>query len=222
MARAMRFLYSPNVRFIVFSTYELELYRELFSLNSDAFIHIPYGDWAGIGSEAEASTIGDYYFAGGYTNRDYRGLIQAWKDIDEKLIIIGSANNADLAEYVQSPTNDRITVLLDTDGKTFDKYLRGANACIQPFTSNTGASGQTVALRAMRLGKVMISTDISAMREYIKDGRTGILLNDMNELPDVISRLDSYTIEMMRISQEDLYREKFSREAVLRALDNVM
>ena len=42
----------------------------------------------------EAPVVGeDYYFAGGYTNRDYATLIEAWGSIPAPLVIICSALN---------------------------------------------------------------------------------------------------------------------------------
>ncbi len=148
---AFRFLYSGNLRFVVFSRYEKGLYHRRMGLKEDCFLPIPYGDWSNLPEapcgEEEAEPC---YFSGGYSNRDYAALIRAWKNIDRRLVIIGSKNNADLLAYSQNPDNPHIQVLMDTPSDVFDRCLRRSKACILPFRANTGASGQTVAIRCRR------------------------------------------------------------------------
>ncbi len=222
-----RVLYLPNVQFIVFSKYEGQLYDRTFGLPSSAFVYIPYGDWKQAGTEestadAETRQAGEYYFAGGYTNRDYQLLLDCWESIDKKLVIIGSENNADLVRYQNRPDrNPRVRILLDTSSEEFDRYLRGARACILPFRADTGASGQTVALRCMRLKKLMIASYTSAMTEYIMDGRTGYLLRDLRkQLPGTIAELenDPARISRMITEQTRLYETTFSYEKISQTL----
>ncbi len=127
---AFRMLYSPNLRFILFSKYEKQLYANRMGLKPDCFISIPYGDWNNRTEtpDAEGCPAEDFYFSGGYSNRDYAGLIRAWRQIDRKLVIIGSKNNADLYAYSQHPDNPRIEVLLDTPSDVFDRYLFASKA----------------------------------------------------------------------------------------------
>ena len=211
----VRLLYAKNLRFVVFSAYERALYQERMGLPGEAVLYQPYGDWKDTDLERarQMAECGDYYFSGGYSNRDYGALLRAWEHIDRRLIVIGSKNNADLYAYTQHPTNPHVEVLLDTPPEVFDGYLNGARACVLPFKSNTGASGQTVALKCMIVEKPVISARIDAMAEYIRDGETGFLLDDFErELPAVIERLerDPALYARMVKAQTALFESSFS------------
>ena len=215
LRRVLRLLYAKNLRFVVFSAYERALYQERMGLPGEAVLYQPYGDWKDTDLERarQMAECGDYYFSGGYSNRDYGALLRAWEHIDRRLIVIGSKNNADLYAYTQHPTNPNVEVLLDTPPEVFDGYLNGARACVLPFKSNTGASGQTVALKCMIVEKPVISARIDAMAEYIRDGETGFLLDDFErELPAVIERLerDPALYARMVKAQTALFESSFS------------
>ena len=232
LRRVFSILYSPNLRFIVFSEYEKRLYSSRLDLPERAFVYQPYGDWDNTGIEAlGGASEGDWYFSGGYSNRNYAALIDAWKKISKKngpeLVIIGSKNNADLAAAaaMDEGPGSCIKILFDTASEEFDRYLRGAKACILPFCANTGASGQTVAIRCMRMRKLMISSDTDAMREYIDDGRTGFLVSDIRSgLAEIISRTEKEPglLSSMLNAQDELFRSRFSYDTICSHLLSVL
>ena len=220
-------LYSSNLHFIVFSEYEHRLYKNRLDLPGSAFIYQPYGDWQNSSLAELRSDVSDggYYFSGGYSNRDYAGLIRAWEGIARDLVIIGSSINSDLEEYLRHPSNPRIKVLLDTSPEEFDHCMKNARACVLPFTANTGASGQTVALRSMRLRKLMISSDIDAMNEYILDNKSGFLVHDLSsELTGIIEKIekDPGMVSGMLDAQDELYQNRFSYEGITRHLLSIL
>src|SRR5262249_43209485 len=99
-------------------------------------------DWgsghAQVDLETETKIRGaDYYFAGGYSNRDYATLISTFSGLRESLVIICSKLNKDVNEE-SLPKN--VTVLRDVPGEKFDAYVRQAKACILPLKHDTGAS----------------------------------------------------------------------------------
>ena len=212
---ALGILYSDNVKFIIFSQYERDLYASRLGIGRGSFIPVSYGDWQNIA--AKPSDAGDYYFSGGYSNRDYAGLLEAWKNIGRPLVIAGSKNNQDLFDYTCHPDDPSVTVRLDTAPDVFQDMLAGSKACILPFVSNTGASGQTVALRAMKSGKILISRDIDAMKEYVEDGVTGFLIHDMKRgLPPVIDKIESdpEMVKRMIKAQTDFFNKNFSYDVI--------
>ena len=235
----LKLIYSSNVSFIIFSRYEKELYSERLAIRQESFISLPYGDWKGRGEEGkkekekEVKTENEisgrnagYYFAGGYSNRDYGTLIKAWERIEKNLIIIGSKNNSDLMEYMDKQDNPHIKVLTDVSSEVFGECLMRAKASIMPFKSDTGASGQTVALRCMKAGKIMISQDIQAMKEYIKDNETGFLVHDMvNELPAVVEKIEAMDDDRYRRmvnAQTKLFKEQYAYEAIREKLKKIL
>ena len=221
-----KLFYSKNVQFIVFSKNEQELYRERLGLPKEAFVYIPYGDWKDEGLLSGRKPLKEcgYFFSGGYSNRDYKTLIKAWELSSEKLVIAGSRNNLDLMEYLSGPhdrQNANIEVFLDISPDKFDSLLKGATACILPFKDDTGASGQTVALKSMRFGKPVICSRIKAMEEYIDEGVSGEILDNMElQLAKIAYVLCRRTdiLEKMVKEQDRIFLERFSYSAVTKAL----
>lgn len=224
LKNVFRVLYAHNLSFIIFSQYEKKHYTDKLNLPEDSFIPIPYGDWKNLPADPVSPPLqykDSYFFTGGYSNRDYAGLLRAWNGIQKDLVIIGSKNNSDL--YAGSLHNDNpyVKILLDTPPEVFSHYLNGAKACILPFITNTGASGQTVALQCMKAGILIISSTIDAMTEYIKDKETGFLINDLqSDLPSVIQWVESNpkAVQQMIQDQTNLFKERFSYDVITKEL----
>lgn len=230
----LHFLWAENVRLILFSRCESEMYRQRLGLTERMFISVPYGDWGGakrggdnlVDSQAVLEE-GRYYFSGGYSNRDYSMLLRVWNEemSDKKLIIIGSENNKELVHAKEENQNNQVEIMLDVTSKIFDQYLTGARACILPFKQNTGASGQSVTLRCMRLKKLIISTDTDIMREYIDDKKSGFLLKNFEEqLQDTIQFIEEHPIEMEKMveAQSNIFYSRFSYGVITQRLEEVL
>ena len=175
--------------YIVFSEFEVGLYEEKLGIARERMHFLPYGDWSPEPAEAaDTAPAGDYYFAGGYSNRDYPALIEAFRSIPAPLVIVCSALNK---EIIDSELPANVTVLRDLPSEAFDAQLRGAKACIIPLKHDSGASGQSVMLRLMRHKKAIIATDFGSVRGYVVDGESGRLVRDMvRDLPAVIGDIE--------------------------------
>jgi glycosyltransferase involved in cell wall biosynthesis len=214
---------AENVRFVVFSQCEIELYHKALGVKKDRFLYLPYGNWTDSAEDdSKKVQTKDFYFSGGYSNRDYKALIDAWSGRQriEKLVIIGSRNNKELPEYVNKFNN--VSILLDVPSQTFDDYLVNAKACILPFKDNTGASGQSVMLRCMRLGKVVIAKRTDIIEEYSDD--SVIMVDnydeDLSKAMELASDPD-YCRKMLD-RQKALYEQKFSYAAITARLKEIV
>jgi glycosyltransferase involved in cell wall biosynthesis len=187
--RALSRLDGAGDHYIVFSEFEIGLYEKHLGIARERMHFLPYGDWSpDAGGETTAATAGDYYFAGGYSNRDYPALIAAFRTIRARLVIICSALNKEIVD-AELPPN--VTVLRDLPSETFEAYVRDSKACIIPLKHDSGASGQSVMLRLMRNRKTIIATDFGSVRGYIIDGESGRLVNDMErDLPTIIAEIE--------------------------------
>jgi glycosyltransferase involved in cell wall biosynthesis len=191
--RALSRLDSAGDHYIVFSEWEIGLYQANLGIARDRLHFLPYGEWSASDELAAAAAApgdcaGDYYFAGGYSNRDYPALIAAFRAIPARLVIICSALNKEL-EALDIPPN--VTILRDRPSEEFDAYVRGAKACIIPLKHDTGASGQSVMLRLMRYRKTIVATDFGSVRGYIDDGQSGLLVKDIeHDLPAIIAWIE--------------------------------
>lgn len=187
--RALSRLDGAGDHYIVFSEFEIGLYEANLGIARERMHFLPYGDWSAESrEEAAAMPAGDYYFAGGYSNRDYPALIAAFRDIPARLVIVCSALNK---EIVDSELPPNVTVLRDLPSEAFDAYVRGAKACIIPLKHDSGASGQSVMLRLMRNRKAIIASDFGGVRGYLVDGESGRLVKDMaRDLPGIIGGIE--------------------------------
>ncbi|MFH1239247.1 MAG: glycosyltransferase [bacterium] len=206
--------------FVVFSKYEIALYSKYLKLPDDRFRYIPLPYYP---PNPEAKTeftnnykskYQSYYFSGGYSNRDYIALINAFRDVKENLIIACSHLNTEI-ENIKIP--DNISIIYDIKTYNFIELLMGSKACILPMKSNTGAAGQMVVADSMYLKKVIIASNTDIIKEYIDDGITGILLGDiMQDLPKVIRDINLYPNKYQQMG-ERAYKSlinRYSKEMV--------
>ncbi|HWD60147.1 MAG TPA: glycosyltransferase [Stellaceae bacterium] len=191
--RALSRLDGDGDHYIVFSEFEIGLYEANLGIARKRMHFLPYGDWSAESAEdapetPHGTTTGDYYFAGGYSNRDYPALIAAWRDIPARLVIVCSALNK---EIVDSELPANITVLRDLPSAAFEAHVQGARACIIPLKHDAGASGQSVMLRLMRNKKAIVATDFGSVRGYVVNGESGFLVADMaHDLPAIVAQLE--------------------------------
>jgi glycosyltransferase involved in cell wall biosynthesis len=180
--------------YVVRGESEASLYAEELGLPRSRFAVLPFGDWEGklypTTPLAEAEADGTpYYFSGGYSNRDYASLVRAFAKVPEqKLIIVSSFLNGGLDA---AAVPDNVKILRDVPFPEFDRLLRGATACIFPLKYNL-SGGQSVLVHGMKMQKPIIVSENSVMREYIRDDKAAIFVNDIErEVPEVIHQLEA-------------------------------
>ena len=177
-----RALDSVRIHYVVFSEFEKTLYAKWLSLSQKRMCYVPYGDLSEQTESQETAVDavkelkeGDFFFSGGYSNRDYISLIETFRGLPYKLIIVCSKLNTEIDELVVPPN---IKIIRDVPSEVFDTYVRGSRACIIPIAHDTGAAGQSCLLRYMKNRKIIIATDTGIVREYITNGVSGILVGD--------------------------------------------
>jgi hypothetical protein len=214
----MRPLVRENITLILFSKHETNQWTTLLR-NKIKVRYVPYGR---LGDDPEVEPIAkDYYFAGGYSNRDYLPLIEVFANRQENLIIVCSTQNREL-ESVSGAAN--ITIYRDLAEALFEKLLAEAKAVIFPFKYNTGAAGQSVMLRCMRSKKLVICSDTEIIREYVTNQETGIIVADIKrDLPDVITSIEYYpsNYKDYGTNLHKHYKANFSSDVFVRNIKNV-
>jgi glycosyltransferase involved in cell wall biosynthesis len=203
------FFESKYVVYVLFSYFEESLYEKVFGIRTSTLV-LPYGIWNEdivIPTEEE-----DYYFAGGYSNRDYIPLIEAFRDSSYKLVIIASKLNVEL-ETIQIPEN--VKILRDVDKITFHKYMDHSRGVIIPLKNNLGSSGQMVTINAMARGKLIIINDNSIMKEYITNEDSGYVIQDIKkDLINLLEKIERSPMEKNKIKERahQRYIELYSRQ----------
>jgi len=220
----LKLLRIEHEKFILFSECEAELYRDKLKIDRSRFRYLPCGIFEKSNDlPPSISESKDYYFSGGYSNRDFRSLIEVFTKLDKKLVIVGSSLNSDLGRLDGLPSN--IIVKKDISGDEFEKYVRYSRACILIMKFNTGAAGQSVLLRYMRNKKAIIASDTDIIREYIDHGQSGLLVrNPLTELPDIISQLENSPAKIAELGAwaRKKYEDKFSYRAVTSRLFEII
>jgi glycosyltransferase involved in cell wall biosynthesis len=220
---------SRRIQYVLFSNFEKKLYRESLSLSESRLFYVQYGDLSHqmIHPDAEVTLMKEideeeFFFSGGYSNRDYLSLIETFKTLPYKLVIVCSALNTEIDESAIPPN---IKVLRELPSDLFDAYVKASKACIIPIAHDTGAAGQSCLLRYMKYRKIIIATDTGIIREYITDGFSGILVKNNHEAMEVAVRAVDANFEKYKKHANNAYERfvtYFTGEAVERRLDEMM
>lgn len=125
-----------------------------------------------------------YFLAIGRSNRDYKFLVEAWKDIDSYLVVASD-------KYDVETDNLKVIIKKDITADTQYEWINNAEGLIIPIDNPTICSGDTVLLTAMSLNKTVIITKPSALADmYIQDNINGLLINkEETELKHAIRKV---------------------------------
>jgi glycosyltransferase involved in cell wall biosynthesis len=211
--------------FVVFTNQEAEDYARRLGIERSRLLFIAHGDWPqpidvpevfspdpGIDLETP------FYFAGGFTNRDYTPVIETFGKLEKRLIIVCSRSNT---EVVESDLPDNITVYRDITFPEFELLLRAAKAVIIPLRQDTGAAGHSVLIRSMRNAKLVLVNNFRIVDDYLEDGVSALLLNDMaDDLRRVILEIEAAPERFAPIRKAA--RQKFEKDYSQKALERRM
>ncbi|MEW6684724.1 MAG: glycosyltransferase family 4 protein [Candidatus Edwardsbacteria bacterium] len=151
--------------FICHSAREREFYIKEFGANYQERIHfVPYGIKMPE-TDSFVNNIVDksrYFFSGGTSNRDYGTLIEAFRELNERLKI--ACFRGDI-KNLHIPSN--IEVFHNVFGNEFLYYMGNAYGVVISLDAPNISSGQLVLLDAMRLGKAIIITRSNGIEDYL-------------------------------------------------------
>jgi glycosyltransferase involved in cell wall biosynthesis len=227
---SFRALDSARIQYVLFSTFEKALYTASGLLPEDRLFHVPYGDLSKSDESPSAEPHaaqnlleGDFFYSGGYSNRDYLSLIETFRALPYNLVIVCSRLNTDVNE-AGLPANVR--VFRELASSEFDAYLRASRACLIPIAHDSGAAGQSVLLRCMRNRKIIIATDTGIIREYVTNGVSGILVSNnhgaMAEAVRAVAEGSVKTYSKYAEAAHERYVSDFSGAATARKLDEMV
>jgi glycosyltransferase involved in cell wall biosynthesis len=212
--------------YIVFTEEEARRYSEVMRVPPHRLVVLPYSDWDQAAAAAPAAfdpaiKQPRYYFSGGYSNRDYAALIDVFRSLPDRLIIACSRINTEMAE-IELPPN--VEVRRDIPIGEFDALISGATACILPIRDRASVAGQSVVVNCLKHHTPVIITDTPVVREYITDGVSGFLVDDMAAVPALLGRLDPAgdAYRAMVETGHRIYQERFSHRAVASRLAAIL
>jgi len=214
-----------NEKIVLNAWYEIPLYAKRLSIEEHKLTCLPLGDWKPneLFDPTYQPPFQEYYFAGGFTNRDYASLIEVFKKTDKNLIIVGSKLNSDL-NVADTPGN--ILILKDIDKVEFESLVGKATVCILPMKDpDAGASGHMVLLAYMRHKKPILASNYPAIQEYLTDQVSGLLYDDpVKELSSILEKIDQNKYDLSSLGENALstYKEKFTRDALAKRLIEII
>ena len=119
---------------------------------------------------------GDYIFAGGDGNRDYRSMIEAVRGLPYRVVI--AALSREHFRGIQVPGNVEIVTLSQAD---FFQTMAGAALVVVPMLPQLlHPGGQQTWINAMTMGKPVIVAEDRSARDYIVHQSTGWLTEPGN------------------------------------------
>ena len=218
-----------NTWFVVFTEQEIEEYSADLGIDPSRLLFIAHGDWPqpidvpkAFAPDPDLDLKTPFYFAGGFTNRDYRPVIETFRQVGHRLVIVCSQTNEDV---VDDELPDNVQVYRDISFPDFELLLQASKAVIIPLRHDSGAAGHSVLVRSMRNGKIVIANDFRIMHDYVDDGIDGVLLNDLaNELRGTIRRIEEHPETFAPIRQAALQRfeRDYSQDALERTMSDLV
>jgi glycosyltransferase involved in cell wall biosynthesis len=176
-----------HVRYCVMSSAELASFPNTWHVDPARVVFTPYHHTLSDEDLAIPTSSDGAIFAGGDSLRDYATLIEALRGLPDRACIATRTIGPELQREL--PVNVEVRTLSRRD---FDERTAAASVVVIPLEPRQDrGSGQTTYLNAMALGKAVIVTDVAGVRDYIRDGETGLIVppEDPPALADALRRL---------------------------------
>lgn len=168
-ARAFRGI----TEFVVYSTYERELYAEAFGIDPDRLVYLPWTMETPVPDpENPMAGKGAYVCAVGGEARDYATFAAAMR-ARPTLPAAVVARDYSLAG-IDMPPN--VTVFTNLPASKTWAILAGAEAMVLPLRDDRAACGHITLVAAKLLGIPIIVTDSLGIRDYTDGGRVAALV----------------------------------------------
>lgn len=107
-----------------------------------------------------------YIFTGGYSNRDYNLIYRLAERFPSIPFVIVASSLNRLSELTKTPSN--ILLYTDLPNHQFESILAASTIVIIPLREDVGASGQMLAISALRNNKPTIYTDLPVISYFFK------------------------------------------------------
>lgn len=218
-----------TTRFVVFTEQEIDLYAKRLGIQREKLLFIPHGDWPqpidipdAFTPDPDLDLETPFYFAGGFTNRDYKPVIEAFRRLKKRLIIVCSTNNTDVVDDELPPN---ITVYRDITFPEFELLLRASKAVIIPLKHDEGAAGHSVLVRSMRNAKIIVANDYRIIEDYVEKGVDGVLIDDMNQgLETTIKEIeaDPGRFKPIQEAARRRFHNNYSQEAMEKLMSDLI
>ena len=192
-------------RIVEYSLAELALRPPVIRERSVFVPLAPPGDFERV---RPAASEGEYVFAGGGGLRDFPSLIEAFRGLEARLLIVTFSR--DTLGY-EGPLPHNCEVRYRMPLQSFLELMAGAKLVVAPLQPSLEPHGQTTVAQALRLGKAVVATRNASLDDYIADEREGLLVDARD--------VDGYRRAIERLLDDDALRAACESAARVRASD---
>jgi glycosyltransferase involved in cell wall biosynthesis len=213
----LRALDGPRIAYCVLTEWERERFAATWGVDPARVFVTPYCHTLSDADLAAPTSTDGPVFAGGNSLRDYGPLVAAAAEIDAPVTLATK-----LLEGVPLAAN---VTAGPVPYERFFELLRSARAVVVPLAGRDDrTAGQQTYLNAMALGKPTIVTDSPGVREYVEDGRTGIVVppSDPEALAEALrwalDPANAGAVAQMAAAAKESARTTFSPERYAQSL----
>jgi hypothetical protein len=202
----LRAVDGPHVAYCVLSEWERERFSDTWGVDPERVFFTPYCHTLSDADLAAPVTSDGGVFAGGNSLRDYSALVEAAGEVDEAVVLATTK--------VEGPTAPNVTAGPVPHDRFFE-LLRAAKAVVVPLEDRDDrTAGQQTYLNAMALGKPVVVTDSPGVRDYVEDGRTGLVVAPGDAA--AMARALRWTLDPANAAAIDAMTDAARREATTR------
>lgn len=213
--RFVKFAYRKVSHLIVYSSEEVDKYSAIFPSLADKITFSRYGRDFNIFGENEYHTTEKYVASGGASNRNFDTLVEAMSILEKKdpQILCRIATRPSAFSIKHQLEN--LEVLTDIRMATFGSFLERSSFVIIPILDNSISAGHMALLEAMYRQKVVIATDLAAIRDYADEEQVYLYrANDSRELAEIIehvyANIDSDEVQDKALAAKTKYDEEYT------------
>jgi glycosyltransferase involved in cell wall biosynthesis len=168
----IRLMDNDHVHYCVHSAQQKKRFPELWGIAAERVHVAPYYYTLSEEELAEPVDRSGGVFAGGDSHRDYGPLIEAAREVDSDFTLATGRLSGD--QLAALPPNVRAGSVPHDE---FMRLFRSAAVVVVALQGRSDRSaGEQTYLNAMVLGKPVIVVDTMGVREYIEDGKTGLIV----------------------------------------------
>jgi glycosyltransferase involved in cell wall biosynthesis len=179
---------SKTIRIIVYSTKEVELYAKWFPKHKEKFLFVPYGRDYDIFEAESYSTDIPYIASGGISNRDFKTLVNSLKRLKH--------SNPDLlCKIATRPTPFSINCVVENVKfeyeirlNKFGSFIDNSLFVVLPLIDTPLSGGHMALMEAMYRKKIILITDITAVRDYVDEN--SVFFYNPNDIENLTSQID--------------------------------
>jgi glycosyltransferase involved in cell wall biosynthesis len=175
----------------VMTSWERRHYADMFCVDEDRFVHIPFPMIRSESSYKPVNkTSGDYVMSSGRVSCDWGTLICAVADLPQyPVTIVHSKKDLRKFRHMTLPAN--VKLLCDIPYEEHNRLLERAVCYVIALFDTVGSTGHARLSHAIHLGVPVIVTRVSGIEEYVKDGETAIVVpqGDPVALREAIQRV---------------------------------